>query len=509
MITYQFAQSDDGSVRHISQVTVEYRKSHKLTCLGCGEKIEAVLKVTRTQPFYRHSGTKCSLETYLHQMGKKLFRELYEKNRRLGVPLNVDYHVIHQCGTEKCKYGWSRQCKSQDQSKKYDLLAKFTDIEIEKKDPATGLTPDILLSNAMGDKLYIEIYVKNPVTEEKEKKSSGIPIVEIHLESEDDLKKFQIEGETTITDLEEFNIRKFNFDKIIKEMPYCTEEMRRARDSFKEFYTGIIATNGNFSISYASEGSCGRNCPYFATSRCLNGPGQSKINLAHTYRKILDDECGYDCLVYQDEYSNKLRFAFTVGLLTEYKNNAIPTMQFGLMFRNNTFLWNRDNIVKKQSNSVAYHNFDWKNLWACEKYEFTGFVLEKNGFCRMLKSKHIDGIYEEIRAMGSLVEDYLIMGCSLQQPFQLFPDIYLYKAVLNLFRNMGKVVENCLLCSLCGESSNCNSICCMKFDKRVPADAAKSCEKYEVGSNWIDDYHSMDDVIRLVEQSYRENRLKV
>ena len=242
------------------------------------------------------------------------------------------------------------------------MLAKFTDIEIEKKDPATGLTPDILLSNAMGDKLYVEVFVKNPVTEEKEKKSSGIPIVEIHLQSEDDLKKFQIEDESTITDLQEFDVKCFNFDKIIKEMPYCTEEMRKARDSFKEFYTRILETNGIFSISYASEGCCGRDCPYFVTSRCFNGPGQSKINLAHTYRKILDDECEYDCLVYQDEYSNKFRFAFTVGLLTEYKNNAIPTMQFGLIFRDNFFLWNRDNIVEKQRNSVAYHNFDWKNL---------------------------------------------------------------------------------------------------------------------------------------------------
>ena len=509
MITYQYARSDDDSVRHISQVTVEYRKSHKLTCLGCGEKIEAVLKVTRTQPFYRHSGTKCSLETYLHQMGKKLFRELYEKNRRLGVPLNVDYHIIHQCGAEKCKYGWSRQCKSQDQSKKYDLLAKFTDIEIEKKDPATGLTPDILLSNAMGDKLYIEIYVKNPVTEEKEKKSSGIPIVEIHLESEDDLKKFQIEDETTITDLEEFNIRKFNFDKIIKEMPYCTEEMRRARDSFKEFYTGIIATNGNFSISYASEGSCGRDCPYFATSRCLNGPGRSVKNLASSYRKILEGECENDCLVYQDENSNKLRFAFSVGLLTEYKDKAIPTMQFGLMFRNNTFSWNRDNIVEKQRNSITYHNFAWKNLWACEKYEFTGFVLKKNGYCRLLKSKRIGEIYEEIRAMNASIEDYLIMGSSLQQPYQLFPEIYLYRAVLNFFHNMGKMVKSCLLCRSCGAPSNCNSIYCMKLDKNIPSDAARSCENREFGANWIDDYHSMTDVLRLVERSYWENRLKV
>lgn len=136
-------------------------------------------------------------------------------------------------------------------------------------------------------------------------------------------------------------------------------------------------------------------------------------------------------------------------------------------------------------------------------------MLEKNGVCRLLKPKHIDEIYEEIHAMGLSVEDYLIMGCSLQQPFRLFPDIYSYKAVLNLFRNMGKVVKSCLLCNSCVEPSNCNSTYCMKFDKSCPTDAAKTCEKYEVGRNWIDDYHSIGDALRLVERSYRENRLKM
>lgn len=353
-VTYQYAQSDDGSEKHISQVTVEYRETHKFTCVGCNKKMEAVLNVTRTEPFYRHSGTRCSLETYLHRMGKKLFKELFEKNRRLGAPLNIDHHIIHQCGVEKCKYGCSQNCRSQDKLRKYDLLAIFTDIAIEETDTTTGLAdrliPDILLTNAMGDKLYVEIYVKHPVT--KEKIASGVPIVEIHLESEDDLKKFQIEDETTITDLEEFDVRKFNFDKIIREMPFCTEEMRRARDNFKEFYARILESNGNFSISYAGEGKCGRDCPYFATSRCLNGPGRSKINLAHTYRKILDDECEYDCLVYQDEDSNKLRFAFSVGLLMEYKNNAIRTMQFGLRPRNNFFHGKK--IILSKSNVIVF-----------------------------------------------------------------------------------------------------------------------------------------------------------
>lgn len=507
-ITHEYAQSDDGSVRHISQVAVEYRKAHILTCLGCGLKMQAVLNVTRTQPFFRHSGDRCALETYLHKLGKKLFKELFEKNRRLGKPLTVDYHIIHQCGVEKCKYGWVQNCRRQDEIKKYDLLTRFTDIEIEKRDSATGLTPDILLSNAKGDKLYIEIYVKNPVTEEKEKKSSGIPIVEIHLESEEDLKKFHIEEGTTITDLQEFDIKKFNLDKIIKEMPYCTEEIRRARDSFKNFYTKIIETDGVFFISYAGGGKCDRECPFFATSRCLNGRGYSKIDLAHSYRKILGDECEYDCLVYQDEQLNKVRFAFTVGLLMEYKNNAVPTIQFSLKPWNNIFSWRPDNIVEKNSDSIAYRNFEWKNLWLCEKYDFKGFVLDKNGFCRLLEPNRIDKIYKEILAMGLSVEDYLIMGCSLQQPFQLFPDIYLSKAILTFFRNMSKMVKGCLLCNSCGEPSTCNSIYCTKYDKCVPADEAKSCEMYEVGRNWIDDYPSMDDIMRLVERSYRENRLK-
>ena len=218
------------------------------------------------------------------------------------------------------------------------------------------------------------IYVKHPVSNEKV--LSAVPIIQIHLESEDDLKKFQIEDASTITDLQVFDIKYFNFgDQIIKEGPYCIEEMERARDSFKEFYNEIIARNSYFLISYPSEGKCGRNCPYFAISRCFNGRSQSKIDLAHRYRKILDDECGYDCLVYQDASYNKLRFAFSVGLLNEYKTDAVPTIQFALALKNYLFPWKQENFVEKQLDSVAYHNFEWKNLGVCEKYEFTGFIL--------------------------------------------------------------------------------------------------------------------------------------
>lgn len=203
-ITYQYAQSDDGSVKHVSQVTVEYRKSHLFTCLGCGSKLEAVVNVTKRLPHFRHSESKCSLETYLHQLGKRLFKELFEKNKMMGVPLFVDYEIEHQCGIEKCKYGKNEKCYGKSDNTKLDLLAKYTSLEVEKFDSATGLTPDILLTNSDGDKLYVEIAVTHTSTEEKI--ASGIPIVEIYLEKEDDLKGFQTENGLTVTDLNGLNV---------------------------------------------------------------------------------------------------------------------------------------------------------------------------------------------------------------------------------------------------------------------------------------------------------------
>lgn len=513
-ITYQYAQCDDGSVKHVSQVSVEYRKNHLFTCLGCGSKLEAVVNVTKRLPHFRHSESKCSLETYLHQLGKRLFKDLFEKNRMMGVPLNVDYEIEHQCGVEKCKYGKNEKCYGQSGKAKIDLLKKFTNIEVEKFDLATGLTPDILLSNDDGDKLYVEIAVTHISTEEKI--SSGVPIIEIYLETEDDLNGFHAENDLTVTDLNRLNVVCFNMeDGAVKDEPYCTIEMLKARNSFKDHYEQTLKKNEKFVINFPSGKHCERKCPYFKTNHCLNALTCSSFDLAGKFKYLVENECSDDSLVFTSEKGAKIRFAFSVGLSDEYKfDDEIRTIQFALKLKNGIFPWEEPYMIIRESDDIRFHNFKMKNLLSCGDYQFKGFMLAKDGRCTPIRFEEITGIFDKLRAMESTLCDYVVIGNSLQESYQFFPGDDVFKAVLCLFLKNGKIVRNCFLCRHCrknwkkGESDD-NPVYCKRFYKTCRSGEAVECEAYEINGNSVNFYQRNLELVELLDECYRDNKLKL
>ena len=512
-ITYQYAQSDDGSVKRIQQVTVDYRKSHLFTCLGCGQKMEAVI-ITKKSPFYRHSESKCSLETYLHQLGKKLFKELFEKNKMMGIPLTVDYEVEHQCGIVKCKYCKSEKCYGQFENKKMDLVEKFTSIEVEKYDATTGLTPDILLSNTNGDKLYVEIAVTHISTENKI--ASGMPIVEIYIETEEDLNGFSTENGLTVTNLSRLNVVCFNMPNgSIKDEPYCTLEMLKARNSFKDYYAKKLNGNEKIVINFPSGKSCERSCNFFKTIRCRNAMTVSSYDLAGKFKCIVDTECNEDSLVYIDEKGNRIRFAFSVGLSDEYKfEDGIRTIQFGLKLNNGIFPWEEQYMIIRESNDIRFHNFKLKNLLSCGDYQFKGFMLTKDGRCTPVRFEEIMNIYEKLKAMGNALCDYIVIGNALQETYQFYPGDDLFKAVLCLFLKNKRNVRNCFLCQYCRKNwkkgvADDNPVYCKKHYKTCRSGNAVDCGYYEINERSIDYYQRNSDLVELLDECYRDNRLKL
>lgn len=511
-ITYQYAQSDDGSVKRIQQVTLDYRKNHLFTCLGCGQKMEAVI-VTKKSPFFRHSESKCSFETYLHQLGKRLFKELFEKNKMMGVSLTVDYKVEHQCGIAKCKYCKSEKCYGQSENNNLDLLEKFTSIEIEKYDVTTGLIPDILLSSANGDKLYVEIAVTHNSTEEKI--ASGIPIVEIYLETEKDLNGFQTENGLIVTDLSKLNVACFNMpNSPIIDEPYCSLEMLKARNSFKDYYAKTLMDNEKFVINFPSGEKCERDCKYFRTVHCLNAMTVSSFDLAGKFKRIVDAECNDDSLVYSDENGNKIRFAFSVGLSDEYKfDDGIRTIQFGLKLNNGIYPWEEPCMIIRESNDIRFHNFKLKNLLSCGDYQFKGFMLTKDGRCTPIMSEEIAGIYDKLKAAGNSLCDYVVLGNSLQKTYQFFQGDDLFKAVLCLFLRNNRLVRNCFLCWNCrrnpGKAVDGKPVYCKRFDKTCRSGEAVECRAYGINNNSVNYYQRNGSLVELLTECYKDNRLKL
>ena len=513
-ITYQYAQSDDGFVKHIREVSVEYRKDHQFACLGCGSKLEAVVNVTKRLPHFRHSESKCSLETYLHQLGKRLFKELFEKNKMMGVPLTIDYEVEHQCGTDKCKYCKSEKCYGRFENRKLDLIEKFTSIEVEKYDTATGLTPDILLSNANGDKLYVEIAVTHISTEDKI--ASGVPIVEIYLETEEDLNGFRTENGLTVTDLNRLNVVCFNMvNSVVNDEPYCTLEMLKARNSFKDYYAKTLRNNEGFVINFPSGRHCEKNCPYFKTVRCLNAMTCSSFDLTSKFKCIEDKECTDDSLVYADEKGNRIRFAFSVGLSSGYVfDDGMRTIQFGLKLNNGIFPWEEPYMIIRESDDIKFHNFKLKNFLSCGDYQFKGFMLTKDGRCTPVRYEEIPSIYEKLKAMEKTLCDYVVMGNSLQESYQFFPGDDVFKAVLCLFLKNKRNVRNCFLCQHCRKNwkkgvVDDNPVYCKKHYKTCRSGNAVDCGYYEINERSIDYYQRNWDLVELLDECYRDNRLKL
>lgn len=176
-IKYKYALSEDGLILDVNDLSEEDRRDYE--CIGCGNVLRPVLpKINRKKHFRHKVNHDCSIETYLHRMGKKLFVETYENCLQQGIPYLIEYEVPIIC--DFCKHG---PCEKDDEKVTYDLTKVFTDIFEEQRDEE--LIPDVLLITKSGKKIYIEIAVTHQSSSTKI--NSGIRIIEFLLSKEEDL----------------------------------------------------------------------------------------------------------------------------------------------------------------------------------------------------------------------------------------------------------------------------------------------------------------------------------
>ena len=166
-IKYKYALDTSGEIISIDQVVPSNRSEYK--CLSCGGKLVAVLGEKR-QKHFRHAVVteSCSLETYLHHMGKLLFYETYQSCLKNGKKYEIEIKKPRVCNyckdiTNYCKE--ATICKMADQLVRYDLTEYFKHISLEKADG--DFIPDVQLTNNSGEKIYIEIMVTHESTPQK------------------------------------------------------------------------------------------------------------------------------------------------------------------------------------------------------------------------------------------------------------------------------------------------------------------------------------------------------
>lgn len=200
-VKYHWALNENGETVHIPDVNEENRRNNKYFCPSCNcSMIPAIGKIR--QPYFRHqaNGNHCSYESYLHELAKKRLKE--EFNHRDNFLIEVD--AINKCD----KYGdcllRKSKCDSNSLSSHEDIdlidclpeykkildLKQLYDVcEIEKGDQ--NFIADVKLSNSKDPNavpFFFEVYVTHMC--EQKKLDSGIPIIEFHIEREEDLSIF-------------------------------------------------------------------------------------------------------------------------------------------------------------------------------------------------------------------------------------------------------------------------------------------------------------------------------
>ncbi|EKD40803.1 MAG: hypothetical protein ACD_74C00158G0002 [uncultured bacterium] len=175
---YRYALDEHGLGIDIFSLSDIDRKDYR--CFGCGNIVRPVLPKTRKKHFRHKTQVACSPETYLHKIGKLLFEKNYRRCLDLHIPFLVEYPVPVVCNA--CTP--TRECKIEGEFKTFDLTRVFEVVHVEKSDGA--LVPDLLLESKDGkQKIYIEIAVTHPCSQAKI--DSGAKIIEIHLQSDEDL----------------------------------------------------------------------------------------------------------------------------------------------------------------------------------------------------------------------------------------------------------------------------------------------------------------------------------
>lgn len=212
VIKYKHAFDDQEiltNVNTLSRPTLP--KGKRFFCISCDGELVPRLGEKRVKHFAHKVEQNCSLETYLHKLGKLRFIEKYQScldngtEFQLKIPFIKDCHAHSDIGLE---------CTQElDQCQVLDLTKTYSDVRVEKKDGQ--FIPDVLLRGKNGETIFVEIAVFHH--SEQEKLDSGNQIIEITLDSEDDLEVFA----KNLLDARDPRISIHNFDRHIVQSSNC------------------------------------------------------------------------------------------------------------------------------------------------------------------------------------------------------------------------------------------------------------------------------------------------
>lgn len=197
---YSFANDTLGQLVHISQA----KKNMTFICIACNDQMIPVQGNVNRHHF-RHTNISCSYESYLHKAAKNAFFDRFNQSYNKPIPLQLE-RVVRCKSKKKAFLHHANPICTSLISARYNLKTLFSQSFLEKYDEKTGFTPDIMLFNEnTASYCYVEIFVSHKCSPNKI--SSGIPIIEILVRNEDDIKYIQQSDFSTNDE----NVTTYNF----------------------------------------------------------------------------------------------------------------------------------------------------------------------------------------------------------------------------------------------------------------------------------------------------------
>jgi hypothetical protein len=205
MPQYRFAYNSDQEVIDVLELPSDREElSDQYICFGCDNPLIAKTRGEKREKHFAHKNRlSCNEETYLHRLAKMTFYRTYLDCLENNEKFLIDLTYTKVCRKYEQIVGHS--CNRGSLSKTHDLTIFYDSINLETRDDS--FIPDLLLYNSKNadQKLYIEIAVTHFLSDEKILSENRI--IEIPIETEDDIAKILSKR------LTESDVSFINFDR--------------------------------------------------------------------------------------------------------------------------------------------------------------------------------------------------------------------------------------------------------------------------------------------------------
>ena len=214
MITYPHARDSFGNDVNIKDVTPAMRDSTEFFCWGCGRRMVAVINGDKERHFRHYEECDFNGESYIHNRGKAVFKEVFDKNPTFIVEMNGRSICSHRY---ECPIHNSERC-SGPRTFRFDLKRYYDRAELEVYQKDLKVQPDVLLTSSKHPerRLFIEIYHTSACSQDKIDTKERI--IEIPVNSERDIKIIQ---RGIIKESE--SIHFYNFQPVFEEVTRSAE----------------------------------------------------------------------------------------------------------------------------------------------------------------------------------------------------------------------------------------------------------------------------------------------